>query len=478
MEANPGSLIGSGRARRPGRTVVLAVLCSASLALPGCGPMDTGQAEANYITELFADDPRVSEVDVNGQTKLPWTPGNVSGTIHAEPGLSEEEVTELVYRIGDHQENTRTGSSASNLRIDVEGVVMGVSADREAMGRTLPVLFELRDDENVESANVTTGEVRSSLTIEAIGPEAVMPLTRTWSDNPPLLQAAGFVSDYRFTVSADDKSYVVEGTTGRWWEPGFDAWTAVANEFSLTAASVVEGVVELRVAADSEIDGARALAQETVGPAVRVTVSGGLLSIADGADGSLGRIVINALPDNITDLITGAATNDVELTIGVVAPEAVRTVGEALLQIPEAHDFDAIRIGSPSLEVGATPDALMEWIGLFDDVRANTTAERIHVDQVHPNPRNERQLGVHFSDDSPATVEEMEYLARLLRPHASTSTMMRLTLGLDRRLDPDLRLSTVLFDATPYIDTDSYPVKGTMEKSQRFTAFVDIWNRS
>lgn len=440
--------------------------------------MNTGQAEADYITELFSADPRVSEVDVTGHTKLPWTPGNTSGKIYTEPGLPEEEVTDLVYRIGDHQKNTRTGSSASNLQIDVDGVVMTVSPDRAEMDRTLPVVFELRDSEEVESAIVTTGDVRSSMRIEATSPDTVMPLTRRWADNPPLLQAAGFVPDYRFTISADEKSYVVEGTAGTWWEPGFAAWDAVASAYSLTSASVLDGVLELRVAADSEIDGARSLAQDIVGSAMRVTVSGGIVTIAEGSDGTLGRTVINALPDQITGLITGAATNDVELTVGVADAEAVRTVGEALLQVPQTNEFQAIRLGTPVLEVGAAPDALLQWIDLFDDIRSHTTAVRINVDQIHVNPRNERHLGVHFSDDSPATTEELEYLARLLRPYASTNTLVRLSLGLDPHVDPDLRLSMVLFDATPQIDSDTYPVKGTMEKSQRFRAFVNTWNRS
>ena len=45
----------------------------------------------------------------------------ISGTIYVEPGLSQQEVTELVYRIGDHQENTRTGSSANQPTLSQEG---------------------------------------------------------------------------------------------------------------------------------------------------------------------------------------------------------------------------------------------------------------------------------------------------------------------------------------------------------------------
>lgn len=463
-----------GRSRRA-KMAVVAVLCLMYPGLSACGQFEIGQTEAAVVIEKFSNDPYVSEVNVSGATKWPVLGGSVSGTIYAQPGLAEDKVRELSYRIGDSQRASRFGVEASGLYIDVDGITTPVLPDRGAMDKVLPVLFELRDDPVVNQARVGVREYRQYVDIYVSSAADVMAMTRNWAGFPPLLQAAGMGEDYELLVVSGNRSFRVDGRSGDSLMLGVDAWESVADEFNVLEAKVDDSELYLRIGDDDDIGGALAVARDMAEPGLQVMVERGNLVLGPGADSELAQAVMKSLPASVLDSVKLASVTGSEILVEVLESELLSFTGEALLELSEIQQFDVVRIDSPRLRVGAAPEDLQEWILLMEEISANTSAPGLNIDQFPEDSESDRHFIVTFYP-TPPTGDELQYLARALRPHATDGTSLFLTIGLDSTFEGSFRTRDVSIDATPLIDEDDDTIKDLMGRSGSFADFVSTWN--
>lgn len=332
------------------RILASAAAILAAVALTGCGSVDAGTAGRQATEREFRSDPAVESVDLTSLNTLPWI-GSVDGTVTAKPGLSDDDLSALVDRIGAFESEKRDGASVS-LKVAADTVTLRVLPNRARNARFVAAANELRADTGIVSAEI---EVRSgdgskltarTATAErafALAAEAPDPLRERVSEPPVALE-----------ISSVDGVSLDGDQGGTWVADAQRVWAMVGLRARVTVLQATPESLNLQVAEEADVAPARAAAEAALGDrSMTLTVESRSLQLRDGASGDAARATLAKLPAETRKVIDFVWTDDAVLQLHLKPRTALAPVATALLAVPEASGFRTLALMIDGSDLGS-----------------------------------------------------------------------------------------------------------------------------
>lgn len=325
-----------------------AILVAVSLA--GCGSVDAGTAGRQATEREFRSDPAVESVDLTSLNTLPWI-GSVDGTVTAKPGLSDDDLSALVDRIGAFESEKRGGASVS-LKVAADTVTLRVLPDRARNARFVAAANELRADTGIVSAEL---EVRSGdgskLTARTSTAERAFALA---AETPGPLRERASETPVELDVSSVDGVSLEGDQGGTWIADAQRVWATVGLRARVTLLEATPEALDLQVAEEADVAAARAAAEAALGHRpMALTVESRSLQLRDGASGDTTRATLAKLPAETRKVIDFVWTDDAVLQLHLKPGTALAPVATALLAVPEASGFRTLALMIDGRDLGS-----------------------------------------------------------------------------------------------------------------------------
>ncbi len=251
----------TGTRRSTSRVLPSAVAILIAGALAGCGSVNAGTAGKRTTEREFRNDPAIESVELTSSNTLPWS-GSVGGSLTARAGLSDDELAELVDRVGAFESQKHDGASVS-LQVVVDDVTLHVLPDRARNARLVAVANQLRGDTGVVSAEiempVARGARLTALTVSAdrafeLAAATPEPL-REQADEPPV----------EIDVSSEDGVSLEGVQGGTWIADAQRVWATVGLRVRVDELQATPETIDLHVADPTEVAAARQAAESALG---------------------------------------------------------------------------------------------------------------------------------------------------------------------------------------------------------------------
>ncbi|MBC9926262.1 MULTISPECIES: hypothetical protein [unclassified Leucobacter] len=437
------------------RVVCAALVGVLLMTLSACA---TGDGVKKSFSQQFAGDPAVLRVDLSSADNMPFT-GGVGGTVTLRDGLSDAAIRDFAERVGEFAAQHAGDGAGSRVRIDLvmNDWAFPVLASPQANDALLTLLSELRADQRVSAATLSSKQYQSDVTHVTLVAATPAEIPALITDAPAAFAAAGMRPPMTLKSPAEEPAPIeLSGRMGPWAEAAFHAYDALRAEIPLTSFRAEKDAVTVTLVDEHDLDIARALTQATLdSTSAEVFFQSDLVTLFPGARGDQARSLLAQVDAAALADVVSVWTNDQSATLTLNSTANLAELARAISDLQSSIALDQV-----TLAVGQGDEQTFRLQATPGELEASTRtalalAKRDHVTRVRLEPGNSFDVGL----DSPTDI-------------ASYAAPLRSLSAFDERLCFDWTTSTFCVETAPTIDPDS--IRGNGAQAGR--SFVEAWN--
>ncbi|MEP6481863.1 MAG: hypothetical protein ABJA94_07640 [Rhodoglobus sp.] len=304
---------------------LVAVVC---LLVSGCGPINAGSAAAHDFYVYMTGQPGVADVQVHASNNLPFQ-GSADATVVLNKGAGEGTLTTVMNRMAAYLRDDASNVSWTT-DAELDGFTVAVSAVDDQNHAIIDLLGQVRAIDGIVGGTI------DSETRNRPGNDLVVENSAQFIATLAQLVKLHFTSAVR--VSDADSTFAVTSTDDRQMpESEIAAYEAVAAVYRVTGATLAPGSVAVRVAADTDVAAAAALAKSLPGSAgIAFTITGGNVTREGDGDFTLVDTVIArlaGLPDVTAINATASKAKHATLALTVKTIDAIVAIEAVLTEL-------------------------------------------------------------------------------------------------------------------------------------------------